>query len=77
MTVGVGAEAWVLPMGVPPGAVAVALAAVATREGGYEDWGTARSRRVCVGSGSNGSGVVVGRGEEDRNILASLGESWV
>ena len=31
VTVGVGAEAWALPMGVPPGAVAVALAAVGTR----------------------------------------------
>ncbi len=34
MTVGVGAEAWALPIGVPPGVVAVALAAVVMRGGG-------------------------------------------
>ena len=59
-----------------PGVVAVVLAAVATRRG-YDDCGTARSCRVCVGSGSDGSGVVVEKGEEDCNIVASLGESWV
>ena len=62
MTVGVGAEAWALPIGVPPGVVAVALAAVVMREGGYNDKGPARSCRDCVDSGSDGSGVVVGRG---------------
>ena len=59
-----------------PRVVAVALAAVATR-GGYNDCGTARSRCVFGGSGSDGSGVLVGRGEEDRDIVASLRESWV
>ena len=34
MTVGVRVEAWALPIGVPPGVIAVALAAVAMKGGG-------------------------------------------
>ena len=77
MTVGVGAEALALPIGVPPGVVAVALAAVAMRGGGTPIGVPPGVVAFALAAAATAAASLLGGGEEDCDIVASLGESWV
>ena len=83
VTVGVGVEAWALPMegfgtkGVPPGIVAVALAAVATRGLGTTMGKPPGVVVFALAAAATAAALLLGGGEEDCDIVALLGESWV
>ena len=83
VTVRVGGEAWALPMegfgtkGVPPGIVAVALAAVATRGLGTTMGKPPGVVVFALAAAATAAALLLGGGEEDCDIVALLGESWV
>ena len=77
MTVGLGAEAWALPMGVLPGVVAVALAAVMMRGEGMTIGVPSGVIAFAWAVAATVAALLLGGGEEDRGIVASLRESWV
>ncbi len=75
--VGVGVEAWALPMGVPPGVVVVALVAVTMKGGGTMIGDPPRVVAFALAAAGMASGSSLGGGEEDWDSIALLGESWV
>lgn len=73
-----GAEAWALPIGVPPGVGAIALVAVAARGGGGTTIGVPPGVvAFAFAAAATAAASSLGGGGEDRDIVASLGESWV
>ncbi len=79
----VGGEAWALPMegfgtkGVPPGIAVVALAAVAMRGLGTTMGKPPGVVVFALAAATTAAALLLGGREEDWDIVALLGESWV